>query len=111
MYLTFLKAVVLILKHATLLRVSNLRKSALTCAERDYQNANIDMAIQQHLGASAPEHSLEQFTSFIMSTDIGWFILSFVNHISYHSFSASVNTEWLKHFLKPNLTRSLFFFG
>jgi BarA-like signal transduction histidine kinase len=50
-YLTFEKAVTLILKHATLLRFSNLPKAALTYAELDYQKANIDVAIQQHLMA------------------------------------------------------------
>jgi hypothetical protein len=70
-YLTFEKAVTLIFKHATFLRLSNLPESALTYAELDYQKANIDVAIQQHLMAHGPEHSVEQFADFIMGTDIG----------------------------------------
>jgi heme/copper-type cytochrome/quinol oxidase subunit 4 len=97
-YLTFEKAVTLILKHATFLRNSNLPESALTYAELDYQKANIDVIIQQHLITHGPEHSDEQFASFIMSIDIGLCILPFVTPISYHHFSASI--KWLKHFLK-----------
>ena len=98
-YLIFVKAVVLILKHATLLRASNLPQSALTYAELGYQKANIDVAIQQHLMASASEHSAEQFAGFIMGIDIGLFILPFVTSISSHCLSAqptqsSWNTFW-----------------
>jgi hypothetical protein len=107
-YLTFVKAVVLILKHATSLQESNLPASALTYAELDYQKANIDVVIQQHLMASAPEHSAEQFAGFIMGTDLGSFILPFVTSISYHPLSASANTEQLKYFLKPNLMKCFF---
>jgi hypothetical protein len=71
-YLTFDKAVTLILKHATFLRVSNLPESALYYADLDYQKANIDLAIQQHLMAHGPEHSEEQFASFVMDTNIGF---------------------------------------
>ena len=74
-YLTLAKAVTLILKHETLLRTSMSSKSALTNAELDYQKANFDVTIQQHLtacdaGQSVLE-SVEQFVGFIMSTDIG----------------------------------------
>jgi len=69
-HLHLIFAVILILKHATLLRLSNLQESALTQAELDYQKANMDLVIQQHLMAYAPEHSVEQFASFIMGTDI-----------------------------------------
>ena len=97
-YLTFEKAVTLILKQATFLWLSNLPESALTYAELDYQKANIDVAIQQHLTAHASEHSVEQFASFIMGTDIGLCILPLATSISYHPFSSS--TKWLRHFLK-----------
>jgi hypothetical protein len=61
---------------------------ALAKAEKKYQKANIDPTIQQHLTACAAEQSEEQFVSFIMSTDIGLFIvLPFVTSISYYSFS------------------------
>ncbi|KAH9010873.1 hypothetical protein EDB85DRAFT_2160535 [Lactarius pseudohatsudake] len=63
-------AVILILKHATLLRHSNLSpKSALIRAELDYREANIDLVIQQYL-ASSQEHIVELFEEFIMDTDI-----------------------------------------
>jgi hypothetical protein len=84
MYLTFVEAVILILKHATFLRLSNLSsaKSALTLAELDYQEANVDSTIQNFM-ASSHEHSVEQFTAFIMATDIGSFILSSVHILSH----------------------------
>jgi hypothetical protein len=108
-YLTFEKAVTLILKHATFLRqFSYLPKVTLIFADLDYQMANIDVAIQQHLMpvASASDISVEQFAGFIMNTDIGLFILSSVTSISYQPFSSS--TMGLKHFLKPNLMKYLF---
>ena len=78
-YLTFVKAVTLILKHATLLRTSNQPEAALTNVDLNYQKANIDESIQQYLMACASELSVEQFAGFIMGTDIGLFVLlSFV---------------------------------
>ena len=88
-YLTFEKAVTFILKHATFLWLSNLPLSALTYAEQDYQRANIDVAIQQHLITHGPEHSVEQFASFIMGTDIGLCTLPSVTSISYCSFRST----------------------
>ena len=70
-YLTLAKAATLILKHATLLRTSMSPKSALTNAELDYQKANVDATIQQHLTACHAEQTVAQFVGFIMSTDIG----------------------------------------
>ena len=81
-YLTFEKAVILILKHATFLRLSNSQELAITFAELDYQKANIDVAIQQHLVAHGSKHTVEQFAGFIMSTDIGLFIFLSVTSIS-----------------------------
>jgi hypothetical protein len=69
-YLTFVKAVTLILKHATFLRSSNLPKAALTNVDLNYQKANIDKSIQQYLMAYASELSVEKFATFIMGTDI-----------------------------------------
>ena len=67
-----MKAVTLILKHATLLLTSNLQKEeALINVDLNYQKANIDESIQQCLAACASELSVEQFASFIMGTDIG----------------------------------------
>ena len=73
-----MKAVTLILKHATLLRTLSLPEEALANVDLKYQKANIDESILQYLMACASELSLEQFVSFIMSTDIGLFILSLV---------------------------------
>jgi hypothetical protein len=74
------KAVTLILKHATFLQTSMSPKSALAKAEQQYQEANIDVAIQQHLTACAAEQSEEQFVGFIMSTDISLFIFFHLSH-------------------------------
>jgi hypothetical protein len=75
------EAVTLILKHATLLQTSNLPEAALTNAELNYQKANIDESIQQYLTAYASELSVEQFTNFIMGTDIG-LLFSFLYHFN-----------------------------
>ena len=92
-----MKAVTLILKHATLLRSSNLPKAALTSVDRDYKKQNIDKSIQQYLTACASGVSEEQFAGFIMGTDIGLFILlPFVTLISYCplvSSQSSANTD------------------
>jgi hypothetical protein len=82
------KAVTLILKHATLLRTSNLSKAALTSADQDYKKQNIDnsldKSIQQYLTAHASHLSEGEFADFIMGTEIGWSILLlFVTSISY----------------------------
>ena len=83
-YLIFVKAATLILKHATLLQTSNQPKEALTNVDLNYQKANVHESIQQYLMACAPELSVEQFASFIMGTDIGLFLLlPFVTSISY----------------------------
>lgn len=42
--------------------------------ELDYQKANIDLNIQQHLKGSSQKQSIEQSVHFIMATNIGWFI-------------------------------------
>jgi hypothetical protein len=71
------KAVILILKHATSLRLMKISpESALTQAELAYQEANIDLKIQQFLAASSQEHSVQLFAGFIMVTDISLFILA-----------------------------------
>ena len=81
-----MKAVTLILKHATLLRTSNLPKAALTNVDLDYQRENIDESIQQYLATHTSELSVEQFAGFIMGTDISLLILPFVTSISDWSF-------------------------
>jgi hypothetical protein len=79
------KAVTLILKHATLLRTSNLPEAALTNVDLDYQRAkDIDGSIQQYLTATASDVSVEQFVGFIMGTEISLFIfVLFVTSLSY----------------------------
>src|SRR5258708_32709613 len=75
-----MKAVILILKHATFLRLSKLSaESALTLTELDYQEANVDSTVQQHLTVPSQEHSVDIFVVFIMATDIGLSILSFAH--------------------------------
>ena len=61
-------------------------KLALACAEKDYQKANIDMKIQEHLAATSEEHSVKFFADFIMATDIGLFRLPFLKIISHQAF-------------------------
>ena len=71
-----LEAVILILKHATFLLFSNLSPaSALTNADLGYQEAKIDLKIQQYLVGPSQWYSVEQLASFIMATDFDWFIL------------------------------------
>jgi hypothetical protein len=78
------EAVILILKHATSLRLSNhSSKSALTQAELVYQEANIDLKIRQFLKMSSQEHSIQLFAGFIMGIDIGLFIVESVTIISH----------------------------
>jgi hypothetical protein len=84
--LTIIKAVILILKHATLLRLSNSPESALALVEQGYQQANIDFTIQQYL-AHSPEFSVDEFANFIMATDICMCILSSVTTLSHQVFS------------------------
>ena len=87
-YLTFGEAVILISKHATFLRLSHLSpQSALTHAELDYREANIDSKIQQLLTTSLQEHTVELFAGFIMATDIGSFILPAGKIVSHQNFS------------------------
>ncbi|KAH9001720.1 hypothetical protein EDB92DRAFT_95010 [Lactarius akahatsu] len=82
-------AVILILKHATFIRLSNVSpESALTHAELHYRHANIDSNIQQYLTTSSQEHSIELFAAFIMATDIGSFIIASVCIIPHRTFSA-----------------------
>jgi hypothetical protein len=65
-------ALILLLKHATSLRTLSLSPaSALTHAELDYQESNIDLKIQEHLMASSQQLSVQKFAAFIMATDIG----------------------------------------
>src|SRR6266404_8035150 len=67
--LTFLKAVVLILKHATSLRVSMLPGPALIQADLDYHTADVNKKIQQHIVASQG-HDVELDRAFIMAIEM-----------------------------------------
>ena len=83
MYLTIVKGVILILKHATALRLSDEPEKALILAEQDYQEARIDLKIQEYLKAFTPEDSVEQFADFIMATNIGLFMHSSIITMSH----------------------------
>jgi hypothetical protein len=88
------EAVIIILKHATLLRLLNLSpESALAHAELDYREANVDLKIQQHLAAFSQDHSLELFVSFIMATDIGLSILASFKMISHQVCTESTHRD------------------
>jgi hypothetical protein len=80
------KAVILILKHATFLRLSNSSKPALACADVDYREANIDLTIQRCFMESLPEQSVGQFASFIMATEIGLFLFASLTITSHQAF-------------------------
>ena len=69
-----MKVVILILKHATALRLSNTPKEALTKAGLDYQKTNIDLKIARYLKTLTVYDSVETFANFIMATNIGVFI-------------------------------------
>ena len=87
-----MEAVILIFKHATFLCLSNSSaESALTYAEMDYWASKVDLKIQEYLVASSHEDPLEQFTHFIMVTDIGLFILASVKIISHQAFTSIIS--------------------
>ncbi len=69
-YLTFPKAIVLILKHTTSLHFSMLHEPALIQADLDYQKAGVDQKIQQYVAASQG-HSVEWDRAFIIDIGIG----------------------------------------
>ena len=74
-----MEAIIIIFKHATLLKVSSSSaESALTQAEMDFCTSKIDLKIQEYLVACSHVTSVEKFADFIMATDIGLFILSLV---------------------------------
>ena len=78
LYSKLLKAVLLILKHATVLRQSKESKLALTEANLNYEKANIDSIIHQHFLECYPEDS--KLVDFIMATEIGVFVFHFLQH-------------------------------
>ena len=65
------------------LRQSNEAKSALNLAGSAYQQADIDLKIQGFLNASSLECSVDEAASFIMTTEIGMFIVAFIILISH----------------------------
>ena len=80
----FVKAVIFIAKHASFLHLSTTSaESALTHAEMNFEASKINLKIQEHFVASSHEYSVEQFAHFIMATDIGLYILTFVKIISH----------------------------
>ena len=69
--------------HATFLCKSNKPEAALTKAALDYQEANIELKIQEYLKSLSPEDSVETFSGFIMATELGLFIFPVVTTISH----------------------------
>ena len=102
MYLTIVEAVILILKHATILRLASRSKDALALAGLDYQKANIEFKIQEHLKVFTPENSVEKFADFIMATNIGLFLhlsITIISHLIHqpkqlHRIITSGNRFW-----------------
>ena len=77
--LTIVKVVVLMLKHATALRLSSTPEDALIQAELDFQEADMDWKIQEYLKAFTPEASFDTIPKaidFIMATNLGLFLHS-----------------------------------
>ncbi|KAN0135436.1 hypothetical protein V8E53_006715 [Lactarius tabidus] len=64
-------AVIFIMKLASVLRCFGIsRHSVLALAELNYQEAGIDLKIQEYLAGTSEEQSVEQLADFIMATDI-----------------------------------------
>ena len=84
-FLTIVEVVILILKHATILRLSNTPEEALIQAEKDYQKAKIDLKVQELFQVFNPDESVEKFADFIMATNIGLFMHSSITTISHLS--------------------------
>ena len=78
-------AVILILKHATFLRLSEESELALTHAELNYQEANINLTVQQYLEASSPKLTVKKSADFIMATEFGLLIPLLVTIISHQT--------------------------
>ncbi len=82
--MTFPKVVVIILKHATSLRLSMHPGPALIQADLDYQNSDVDQKIQQYIGASqGPSAELDK--PFIMGIEIGLSIFLMVQSTAFIS--------------------------
>ncbi len=68
--MTFLTVLVIILKHATSLRLSMSPGPALIQADLDYHKADVDQKIQLYVGTSqGPSAELDK--AFIMAIEIG----------------------------------------
>ena len=50
---------------------------------QDYQEAKVDLKIQGHLKTFTPKDSVEKFADFVMATNLGLFIRSFITTISH----------------------------
>ena len=88
------KAVIIIAKHAIFLHLSMASvKSALTHAAMDFEASKINSQIQEHFVASSHKYSVEQFAHFIMTTDIGLFILTSVKIISHQAFTSIISAS------------------
>jgi hypothetical protein len=54
-------------------------QSALTQADKDYQEANIDSKIEELLTCSSPDFSEEKYADFVMTTKIGLYSCIYLN--------------------------------
>ena len=78
----FAAAIILILKHATTLRLSGLySKLALAQAELDYQKLNIGWRITQNFTAPPQQYSVPDFVDFIMGVSVCLLVLHSQNDI------------------------------
>jgi hypothetical protein len=67
----FAAAIIIILKHATTLRLSRLSvNSALAQAELDYQKLDIGLKIAHHFTAPPQEYSVQNFVDFVMGVSV-----------------------------------------
>lgn len=80
MCLTFELAIILIFKHAAALSLSGIpAKLALTQAELNYKEANIESKIGNQFSAPYSEYTVEQFLSFVLNTNIGrLYLISYI---------------------------------
>ena len=82
--LTFEIAILLILKHAASLCISDISaRVALTQAESDFHSANVISKIEEHFTASYEEYTFEQFVDFLINNDIGLSICVSTQTIAY----------------------------
>ena len=81
--MTLLQAVVFLFKHATSLRLSMLPGPAIIQADLDYQTADVDKKIQEHVMASEG-HSAKLDRAFIMGIQMVCLFCVCSNHSNFY---------------------------